>query len=533
MRNFSPSVLVIASMCLSCSAYGSQATVEEKQTADDIQEMPAAGVGASEKPNMSLQMDVKAAAAATSPRTQETAQKSNLPSPALQTTSTDATAQSSPKTSASTTGSVRQSPTQPANTENPSINPAGAGQVPPKQPPKADTVSKTEKKKSAIAAKFDPFTGKITKNKVRVRLQPAFDGAVLREVSLNDLVVVTGESDDFYAIMPPPDAKAYVYRTFILDNVVEGNRVNARLKPDLEAPVVAQLNSGDRVEGVIHQANNKWMEIKLPASARFYIAKEYIAKAGDAGLKARLEKKQEEALQLLTATAGAAKTEMDKPFDQINLDGIKSRYDHLMKNYPEFPEAAAKAKEAMAALSEAYTAKKLAHLENQSRTSSTTLETNKKLAAELQAQKSKVNELKEEIEKNRQQGSVPYASDPSSNLNKPDQLPVNMSAWIPAEESLIAAWSRQSGKHNAKEFYEEQKKDAFTLKGIIDPYNRTVKNKPGDYMLLNSSSKLPVAFLYSTSVNLQQYVGHDVTLLVVPRNNNHFAFPAYFVLQLE
>lgn len=382
---------------------------------------------------------------------------------------------------------------------------------------------KEEKKKPLPPpVKIDPYTGKISKNKVRVRTQPQFDAPVLRELNANDLVVVVGEADDFYTVLPPNDVKAYVYRTFILDNVIEGNRVNARLKPDLDAPVIAQLNSGDRVEGIVYPSNTKWMEIKLPASARFYIAKEYITKAGDAGLKNRMEKKQDEANQLLKATDGAANAEMQKPFNEINLNTIKVNYEHLIKDFPEFPDVSSKAKTALTNLLDAYMAKKVAYLESQTQNSSNTQEMNKKLSSELQAQKSKVSQLEQQLQKNGQ--PVSY---------KATQLPVNMSAWIPAEDAFIDRWAQQTGNHSAKDFYDAQKKESFTVKGIIDTYTRPVKNKPGDYMLIGTASKLPIAFLYSTIVNLQDYVGHEVTLTVTPRPNNNFAFPAYFVLQLE
>lgn len=435
----------------------------------------------------------------------------------------------------SSTGTPKQQPQQTlppaqvADVKPPLQAPSVTAQPSEEKPTTPDTPVKEVKKSPPVAAvKLDPFTGKISKNKVRIRLQPSFDASVLKELNLNDLVVVDGESEDFYAIQPPADVKAYVFRTFVLDNVIEGSRVNARLKPDLDAPVVAQLNSGDRVEGVIHSGNNKWMEIKLPSKTRFYVAKEYVTKAGDAGLKARLEKKQEEAFQLINTTEGLAKAEMQKPFEQINIDMIKGNYQRLMKDFPEFPEVAGKAKEALTVVMDTYTTKKLAYLENQTRTSAGTVEANKKLSVELQNQKSKVNELERQLEQNRQTVAVQSYGPP-----KTDQLPVNMSTWQPVEDSLMAAWSQQTGKHGARDFYEDQKKQAFILKGIVDPYTRPVKNKPGDFMLLNTSSKLPVAFLYSTLVNLQDYVGHEVTVLVVPRANNHFAFPAYIVLQLE
>lgn len=544
MRNFSPSALFALSLFLSCSALSLQAAVEGNSASNKPQASTAASAMGQPKPNTApsdnaTQPKMNPVQPKTTPA-QPLAQQNKGSAPSVMATEAPPMPIPLNPETAQKPGPSPKPATPPAeaiaNAETPA-SPTGAVKQPAPQSAKADAPAKEEKKSppppAPIAVKLDPFTGKITKNKVRIRLQPAFDGAVLREVNLNDLVVVMGESDDFYAIQPPADVKAYVYRTFVLDNVIEGNRVNARLKPDLESPVVIQLNSGDRVEGSIYAANNKWMEIKLPSSARFYIAKEYVTKAGDAGLKARLEKKHDEAFQLLNTTEGVAKAEMQKPFDQINLDGIKLNYEHLMKDYPEFPEAGSKAKEALAAILEAYTAKKVAYLENQTRTSATAVEANKKLAAELQAQKSKVNQLEQQIEKNRQMASVTQSSAQPSMPAKPDQLPINMAYWLPAEDSIMARWTEQTGKHSAKEFYEDQKKQAFTLKGIIDPYTRQVKNKPGDYMLLNSSSKLPIAFLYSTTTNLQDYVGHEVSIQVVPRINNNFAFPAYFVLQLE
>lgn len=518
MRNFSPSALIAVSLFFSCTAFTLQAAAVGNQPRNKGQAAQAAPSNKTSSPAPGLHQ---------AGQPQMPALKSENFIPAL--TADASTPQPAPAQQPEDAQKpVPAAKEEIATSESPAKEEAG-------QAAKTSEPPKEEKKKPApqpaVAVKFDPFTGKITKNKVRVRLQPAFDGPVLRELGLNDLVVVLGESDDFYAIQPPSDVKAYVYRTFVLDNVIEGNRVNARLKPDLDAPVVAQLNSGERVEGVVHPGNNKWMEIKLPASARFYIAKEYVAKAGDASLKGRLEKKHEEAIQLLNTTEGVARAEMQKPFDQINIDGIKLNYEHVMKDYPEFPDAGAKAKEALGALLESYTAKKLAYLENQTRNSAASIEANKKLAAELQAQKSKVNQLEQEIEKNRQVASAPQPF--IAGGYKPDQLPINMSSWIPAEESLMARWSQQTGKHSARDFYEDQKKEAFALKGVIDTYTRPVKNKPGDYMLLNSSSKLPIAFLYSTNINLQDYVGHEVSLLVAPRANNNFAFPAYFVLHLE
>lgn len=398
-------------------------------------------------------------------------------------------------------------------------------------PPRKEKVKQIS---PVVSSKFIPFTGKITKNKVRMRLQASYEGSVMKELTPNEYVIVLGENEDFYAVQPPADIKGYVFRSYVLDNVVEADRVNVRQKPDKEATIISQLKAGDRVEGTPASSNNKWLEIKLPSTTRFYIAKEYVEKVGDVSFKDRFDKKQQAAYGLLRTTDEMSLAELQKPFDQMSITGIKANYQHIINDYPEFPDAVAKAKESLGAIQDGYNAKKMAYLEEQSRLTSSTAEANKRLNAELQIQRNKISHLEHQIEQERQLVTAvqPMIEGPN-NSKKPGQLPVNMSAWLPIEERLFNIWAQQTGRYHPQEFYDEQLQQSIVLTGIIDPYNRSVKNKPGDYMLLNPSSKLPVAFLYSTHINLQEYVGHEVAIHVSPRDNSNFAFPAYFVLSVD
>lgn len=389
---------------------------------------------------------------------------------------------------------------------------------------------------SQTAQLFEPFTGKILKNKVRLRLQANLDGPVLRELNRDQLVIILGETDEFYAIKPLPDMKAYIFRTYVLDNVIEGTRVNVRLHPDLDAPVIAQLNSGYRVNGEIYPANTKWLQIQIPDPNRFYIAKEYIQKVGDADHLTRIEKRKEDVHHLLQTTKAVSDTEMQKPFNQINLDGIVANYKRIILDYKDFPEEGIKADEFLKALQEAYTEKKIAFLEQQAQLNSSSLEKkNKELIDEVNAQKRKLSQLEQRVHKESSGEPIAAQQRPveASQRKSLSQLPYHMTAWLPAEEALFKEWSTQTGNDNPTAFYQDQKQQAFTIRGTIDRYSRPVKNKPGDFMLLNTSSKLPMAFLYSTQINLHDYIGHEVNLLVIPRPNYNYAFPAYFVLTLE
>ena len=106
-----------------------------------------------------------------------------------------------------------------------------------------------------------------------------------------------------------------------------------------------------------------------------------------------------------------------------------------------------------------------------------------------------------------------------------------MKIWEPIEESLYLTWSAMHHAKTMNDYYAEQKLKCKTISGILEAYKEPVKNKPGDYILKDKDTL--VSFLYSTHVNLEDLVGKRVTVSVVQRPNNNFAFPAYYVLDAE
>ncbi len=378
---------------------------------------------------------------------------------------------------------------------------------------------------------FTPFTGRVSKNKVRIRLQPTLDAPILREINKGDLFLIVGENEDFYAIVAPTDVKGYIFRTYVLDNVVEGNRVNVRLEPNLEAPIIAQLQSGEKVDGQISASNNKWLEITPPNATRFYIAKDYIEKIGDASMKAVLDKKKEEGTRLLNSTFTASQNELLKPWNQIEIDGINNNLNRIISDYSDFPELQSKAKELLSMIQESYLQKKMDYLEALSKSQDFIHANNQKLSNKIAAQEQRINEL----EQNNQPNSVgSFGSSQSQPTGNQESYPADrMNYWIPVENQIYEDWADIHENQPISSFYDDELQQATTLKGMIQLYNRSVRNKPGDYVLLNPTTHIPIAFLYSTVVNLQDYAGKEVTVKVSPRNNNNFAYPAYFVLAIE
>lgn len=385
------------------------------------------------------------------------------------------------------------------------------------------SIDQTKENKFHPQTPFTAFTGRTLKNKVRIRLQPSLDAPILREINKGDLFVVVGETDDFYAVEAPSDIKGYIFRTYVLDNTIEGSRVNVRLEPHTEAPVIAQLQTGDKVQGQISPLNSKWLEINPPSSTRFYIAKDYVEKIGNANLKNILDQKREEGTNLLNTTFASSQMELQKPWNQINLDNVNENLNKIIKTYSEFPDIQAKAKELLAMIQESYFQKKIEYLEALSKNTDLINAHNKELSDKVVAQEQKIQELQ---------------SPASSTENHPSTLTPNqaidrMNSWLPVENQIYEGWAEIHDNQPISAYYDLQMQNASTIKGIVQSYDRAIRNKPGDFLLLNPATRIPVAYIYSTQVNLQNYIGKEVTLRVSPRDNNNFAYPAYFVLSAE
>jgi hypothetical protein len=109
-----------------------------------------------------------------------------------------------------------------------------------------------------------------------------------------------------------------------------------------------------------------------------------------------------------------------------------------------------------------------------------------------------------------------------------------VSALLEQQEDKLIEQALRAGKAASKEaFYADALKTAEDIAGQLVPYDRPVRNRPGDFMLVDGKTKVPVAYLYSCTVDLRPLAGQVVHLSVVPRPNHQFALPAYVVLDVQ
>lgn len=364
---------------------------------------------------------------------------------------------------------------------------------------------------------FKPFTGKLVAGKVRIRAKADLDSPIVRQMNKNDLLLVVGEEGDFYAVEPLKDTKAYVFRSYVLDDVIEANRVNVRLEPHVDAPIIGQLQAGDKINGTICAMNHKWLEIVPPKGTRFFVAKEFVGQAGGPELLANMEKRKSQVEELIASAYLNAETECKKNYEEMSPQQAIEQFQTILRSYTDFPEAVAHAKEGMALLKETYLNKKIAYLESKAELSTTAKQ---ELIAKHKAENTELFA----------DGSVKL--DSSLWSKRSSQKKELSGFWDTLEESLFLSWTAFHSGKTFDDYYSEQKANASVLTGTIERYTYDVKNKPGDF-ILRGTEDAPIAYLYSTQVDLEKYAGKTVTLLASPRPNNHFAFPAYYVFSVE
>ena len=355
---------------------------------------------------------------------------------------------------------------------------------------------------------IEAFTGKVTGSRVRVRLQPSLDGIILKELNQGELIIVTGEMDDFYAVKPETKCKGYIYRAYVLDNVVEANNVNLRLEPDVHAPILTQLGQGDSIKGTTCPENNKWLMVDLPDTVRFYIAKDFVANIGDVTLYKRTQMRRQQLASHLETVDKNIQNELKKPFAEIQPVTFVNDLKIIVAQNQDLPELADKAQSLIKTIQEQYLQLSLRK----------PLDTSKETAASGHPSA---------------QAQVASLDAPSVQGFAADIRHLSSFA-LEQQENTVLDQALRSGKiENKDSFYAEELKNAQEISGQLVPYDRPVKNRPGDFMLVDAKTKVPVAYLYSNRQDLNQFAGQPVHLMVTPRPNHHFALPAYFVLEIK
>lgn len=352
---------------------------------------------------------------------------------------------------------------------------------------------------------FESFTGSVTGDRVRLRLLPSLEGQIVKELHRDDVIKVVGETEDFYIVEAYRYTKGYIFRKYILDGLIEGSNVNVRSLPQIDAPILTQVQTGTPVSGVICQDNSKWLEVTPPSEILLYVAKQFVRNIGPANLyeeQNRTEKDFEidyRGLQLYI------QEELNKEYPKVDFENFQQELQLLLKKYEGSSEKEHLLKKQAAYFENHFLQKKCLYLEDKEAEANTT---------------SDITHI--ELSDSTQQSIQTVTKHPTA----------AMKTWLAQEETLYRTWQ---GKHIAQhkatidDWYQEQVASSKNIEGIIERYQTPTKNKPGDFLILGEAG-VPIAYLYSTRIDLHQFLGQKIKLIVTDRDNHHFAFPAYFVL---
>jgi hypothetical protein len=372
--------------------------------------------------------------------------------------------------------------------------------------------SSHEVAQSVVPYEAYPFTGQIASKGVRLRTSPDLDSHIIRELSVGEHVLIIGEVDDFYAVQPSPDTKLYIFRSFVLDGVVEAQNVNVRTGPSLSDPVVTRLQSGTPVHGMPCAKNAKWLEISPPENTHFYLSKDYVKRIGGPEVIHELHAQKESLDEEFMALHIAINEQKQKPYEEMQLQVVERLVEKVRADYPTFKADIAKAEALYQELKDDYLAKKVIYLERQFQNNVISVPEADKSASVDASKKAK-------------------ASSNEAITQRLETSPEAALKWKNIEYARYLNWVDAHPDQPMADFYKEERLTASRVTGELSTFECDLAARPGDYILKQKG--LAVAYLYSTLVDLSALEGQEVSLVVVPRPNNDFAFPTYFVIAAE
>jgi len=185
-----------------------------------------------------------------------------------------------------------------------------------------------------------PRAGQITAHDVNIRAGAHLNYEILCKLDKNDLVLMTGQRGDWTRIAMPPGVLVWVSSTYVADDgLVEGESINVRGGPALKYNVLCQLERDDTVRIKARSKDGDWYGIVPPETAGAYIYAKYVADKGSPELYAKWAPRKDKCMTLLKSADALRTTELAKAEDKIGFDIILKNYRHIQTEYPDMPEA--------------------------------------------------------------------------------------------------------------------------------------------------------------------------------------------------
>jgi SH3-like domain-containing protein len=198
----------------------------------------------------------------------------------------------------------------------------------------------TEEAEPPVASSAEPRTGEITAHDVNVRAGAHPNYEVLTQLDKGDLVLVTGTRGDWKRIAMPPGVLVWTSTSYVADDgLVEGQNVNVRSGPALKYNVLCQLKRDDQVVIKKTSKDGDWYGIVPPKAAGAFVYAKYVADKGPPELYAKWAPRKAQCTALLASANNFRQYELKRPDAEVRFDAIIANYRRIETDYPDLPEA--------------------------------------------------------------------------------------------------------------------------------------------------------------------------------------------------
>lgn len=180
-----------------------------------------------------------------------------------------------------------------------------------------------------------PFVGRVTGNRVNVRVGSNANTAVVTQLNKGKLVLVLEEDDAFFFIEPPEGTTFWIYSRLVRDGWPKSDDVNVRSGPGTHYPIVCQVDKNTSLD--IVEEKEKWIRIRPPQGSTAKINKDYVvyfSTPENYAAKLEEEKISQEQFKEIEAFR---RVELNKSMMEINFDLLLGKYQNLLDQFPGSP----------------------------------------------------------------------------------------------------------------------------------------------------------------------------------------------------
>ncbi len=117
---------------------------------------------------------------------------------------------------------------------------------------------------------------------VNLRTGPSRNSDILGQLPQGLVVRMLLTDGEWSAIVPPPGTGGWVFRSYLKDGVVVGDRVNLRAGPSVAYASLIKLEEGEKV--AVIEEGGEWTKIELPETLRLWVNARYLSTGSESPL---------------------------------------------------------------------------------------------------------------------------------------------------------------------------------------------------------------------------------------------------------